>query len=409
MAEITIADIEGLLKTVFREPIVNQIVKDTMLLNQITAGTDDVDIGARTIKHPVVLTRNTKMGFRQTSQYMPQGGNAQTKHSTSEIRTLYAYTEFDGMAIRACLTKEGAFENLVQFELKNASESGRIEINRAAYGFGRGDLGLVDAIAGSTITIEGAGAALAGIAPNMNWFDEGMVLEAYDPTFATRRGSYTITAVNEAARQLTLDTVVGLVAGDYLFIDRNYNNEPMGLMGFADNGTLVSNLQGISEATFHRWNGYVDTAAALRAITELRLQNLLTVLERAGKDIIVCTTEAIRNKIAMILQQKFIAPKMMDIQGGFTALNYNGYPIYADLYCPYGQVFGFNPSFLKIHQLYPTKNNKFSAFIFDDLDGQLLHGDRNSDVFWAKGVMDYNITTKRRNAFGRIDALDATL
>ncbi|MGQ9846828.1 MAG: phage major capsid protein [Bacteroidales bacterium] len=409
MAEITLSDVEGLLKTVFREPIVNQIVKDTMLLNQITAGTNDVDIGARTIKHPVALTRNTKMGFRSTSQYMPDGGNTQVKYSTSEVKTLYAYIEFDGMAIRSCLTKEGAFENLIQFELKNASESGRIEINRALYGFGRGDLGVIASINSNNIVVRGAGSAYANIAPNMNWFDVGMVIEAYDSSFTTRRGSYTITGINENTRTLTLNNVTNLVAGDYLFVDRNYNNEPMGLLGIADNGTYVTNLQGISNASYPRWNGYVDTNTALRAITETALQNLITVLERAGKNIIIVTTEAIRNKIAMILQNKFVAPKMMDIEGGFTALNYNGYPIYADLYCPYGHIFGLNPTFLKIHQLYPTKNNKFSAFVFDDLDGQVLHGDRGSDIFWAKGVMDYNITTTRRNAFGRIDAIDATL
>ncbi|MDD4092177.1 MAG: phage major capsid protein [Smithellaceae bacterium] len=409
MGPIALTDIDGLLKDVLREPIVNQINKETMILNQIEAGVDDFDIAGETIKHPVMLTRNTKMGFRQTGAYMPSGGNAKVKQVTSNPVSLYAYVEFEGQAIRRTLNQEGAFEKLLQFELKNAAESCRMEINRASYGFGRGDLGILDgAPVGNVITVESD--TIAHIAPNMSWFEEGMELEAYDAaTLATRRGTYVIDTISPDTREITLVDSTGLQDGDYLFVNRNKGNEPMGFLGFADNGTYVPNLGGVSETDFHRWNGHVDTAVAVRAITEEMLQNMITKIERAGQGQLIMTTEAIRNKIARLIKSTMVQPQTLDLKGGFKALSYNGYPIWHDIYAPYGTILHGIMQYVKIHQAFPQKDKKFNAFMWDDLDGSILHGVRDTDVFWAKSVMDYNLTTKRRNAFGRIDMIDANL
>ena len=41
----------------------------------------------------------------------------------------------------------------------------------------------------------------------------------------------------------------------------------------------------------------------------------------------------------------------VEIEGGFTALSFNGIPVVADRFCPYGTMYLLNTDDFKIHQL----------------------------------------------------------
>ena len=253
--------------------------------------------------------------------------------------------------------------------------------------------------------------------PNINYFDEGQYIDIYLEPAGTLRGTFQITQIDTSINRIYFSTdpaAAGVVAGDVLYISGNRNAEPMGLLGIADDGTYVANLFGISNTLYHRWNGIVDDntgGGALRALTDTILQNMFTKIERTGGNLLAITTEDIRNKIARLIKgaaSTHIAMDVTELKGGFKAIVYNGVPVYGDLYAPNNNVFVINKDYIRIHQLYPT-NGKFSAISFDDLDNQLMHGTRGEDLYWVKAVADYEITCTRRNAFGRISDIDASL
>lgn len=411
---ITIADIPGMLKTKFTGPINDSVYKEVMLLNQISIDNSDVIRGSRDVKQAARLTRNNGVSFADTSASvtLPGSNSSKVEHIVSQVKALYGYLEFEGPTLRATLSDEGAFAKIMQSEMLNLTESMKIEMNRAAYLDGTGALATVNSATTTSVVLRDT---FASPLLNMEWFDEGMKVDIYDSTGVTDRGEFTISTIDRATGTLVMTAdaqAAGVVATDIVYLAGSKGNEPMGLLGMADDGTFVGTLFGISNSTYSRWNGQVDDntgGGALRAVTEEMLQDMITKIQRTGKKVLIITTEAIRNKIARLIKPAVVQAPTWDLKGGFMTINYNGIMVYADLFAPANHILVVEMSYLKGHVLYPTSGSPFNAISFTDFDNQVLHGTRGNDVYWAKAVADYELTCTRRNAFGRISDIDAAL
>ncbi len=415
---IQFSDLEGLLKTKYAKIVNDNVVKKVMLLNQIDASNLDVVKGSREIKHAVRLTRNNSVGFGQmgvstSPAILPTAKASQVKQAQSLVKSIYGNLELDGAIVRATMSDEGAFAKATQSEMAELVDSMRIELNRVAYGDGSGKLGVVSSVSGAPNNTVVLTNTFAEQLPNIEYFDEGQVLDFWDETGPTKVATLTIQSIDQANITLTMTTdpvVAGVTAGDTIYLANSRNIEPTGLLAMADDGAYVANLHGISNTSYHRWNGIVDEGTtALRALTETMLNDFIVKLERASDKLIFITTEAIRNKIARLIKSNgssFIQMKIEELKGGFKGISYNGYIIYADMYARNNTLFGFAPQFLKIHQL--EGNGKFNGIKFDDVGG-VLHQTKGEDSYYAKAVGDIEFTCVRRNAFGRISDIDASL
>jgi len=133
--------------------------------------------------------------------------------------------------------------------------------------------------------------------------------------------------------------------------------EPMGLRGivtdtdlddivfrdgtYADGGgtNYVDYLQGLAVGTYTWWKAHVDTHpsgryAAQRPLTRRLMQKMFDKVERSagkgyGPDLII-GTQALRAEYLVMMQdfQSFV--NTMELDGGWTALNYNGVPFMVD-------------------------------------------------------------------------------
>jgi hypothetical protein len=415
MATIAMTDIPYILKTKFTGRVVSSVYKNLMLLNQIKFSNADIDRGARTVNHSARLTRNNGTGFRSTSgarPTLPTASGSQGGQPTVEVKSLYGYCEFDGPAIRATLNDAGSFTRLVQDELIELSDSMSIEMNRAAYGWGAGQLGTVDTLVGAASNYVNLYDTYANPLPNIEYFDEGQYIDFFTSA-GVDHGEYKITQVDRANKRLYFSTdpvAGGVVQGDIAYIAGNRNAEPMGLMGFGDDGTYVANLHGVAN-TFSRWNGYVDdntTLAALRAFDETKLRQLIAWISRSGKkNILLTTSQNILTKIGTTVKSTMLQPAAEVLKGGFMAVAYMNVPIYDDVYHPEYHIFGANLDYLKGQQLFP--GGAFGAISFLDLDGTELHRVYGQDAYYVDAVADYELSTARRNAFGRYSDIDWTL
>jgi hypothetical protein len=297
----------------------------------------------------------------------------------------------------------------MQDELMELSDSLAIEINRAAYGWGSGQLGIVDTLAATPDNYINFYDTWANPLGTMEVFDEGQYLDFFTAAGADH-GEYKVTQVDRANKRLYFSTdpvAGGVVQGDICYMAGNRNAEPMGLLGFGDDGTYVANLHGVSN-TFSRWNGYVDDNTALsafRAFSETSLRKLIQWIRRSGENVLLTTHQDILTKIGTTIKSTMLQPAGDVLKGGFKAVTYDGVPIYDDVYHPQYHILGCNLDYLKGQQLFPTAG-QFAAVSFTDLDGKELHTVRAEDVYYSKAVVDYELSTQRRNAFGRYSDID---
>jgi len=427
MAAISLTDVSGLLKTAFVGPINSAISKKVWLLKQLQWTNKWRIKGSKTVQHPIQLVRSTSVGFRNaSSDGLPPVTHQETVQATTTLKILYAYTEFYGDTLRVTAEEPGAFASAFKTEIGSLIQSIRIETNRALYMAGTGVLGQVASLgngSGTNDRITVRTSASQSVPPNMRWFEKGMHIDIINPATGSSRitgtysegvkisvrnkTSYTIDVVDPSTGNSVDLSGVNVTAGDYIVVFGNYNKEPYGLDAICDDGTNVSSFLNISETTYDRWKAYVQDVS-WGQLTETHLQNLLDEIEDYDGQILLVCDKKVRNKIARLVKSTMVQPQTLDLKGGFKAISYGDYTIYADRYAPYGQLFGINLNHIIPHQLNASKDNIFKAFDFADIDGKVLHPTRNADIYYAKGSVYYNFTTNQRNAFGKISNIDPT-
>lgn len=431
---INSTDITEMLKTIYEPGINSAIPKTNMLINQLQP-TSEHRIDGVKVQHYVDLVLNQSVGFRRGSpdgltKFMPKTRPSQGKQIVSEIRSLYSYLKFSGDAIRN--TKVGdrsAYANIIGQEVKSLTTALRLQVNRAAYGDGTGEFGEV-VEAGPTDTITVRTSSTVANTPCGRWFERGMLLDIYDPTnfyagTASVRNTKPLTVIRKSVGPvyttlvlghfdgtvLTLNGTYGVTTGDKIVFWQNYYNEPYGLNAFIDNGSITTNFLGISELDFDRWNAFIVDSGAPAAFDENSLQELIdemSVNDEGGKTLLVCDTK-IKNCIARKVKGTMVQPATLELKGGFKAVSYSDKAIFADIYAPYGKIQGINFDDIVPHVLNKADDKLFDAFSFDDMAGGMLHPINDTDDYWVKGILNYNMTITRRNSFGAYKNIDPTL
>jgi hypothetical protein len=172
-----------------------------------------------------------------------------------------------------------------------------------------------------------------------------MQIAVYDTTLVTLRGRATITTATNTGDNvaLVLDTaVVGMVATDKIVActdnDTSANAVPNGLVNSLNRGGTFASICGITQATFARWDTTrliagtdVDPTPNESAIWQL----IALVAGRSGYDartkpgefLLMATPGVAKSLMESFLgQRRYDAANMMDIKGGFKAVNICGIP-----------------------------------------------------------------------------------
>jgi len=180
----------------------------------------------------------------------------------------------------------------------------------------------------------------------------------------------------------------GIGDGDFIFRKGSVGNEMMGLLGIVDSNaastTFKQTLQAIDRSVYPEWDAQVfENSGTARAITEDLLDQAIldTQSSQEGETSLMVTSPTQFRKIGQLLTPDRRYSPSMELDGGFTAINWAGVPIFWDRDCPrMGQfvnnaadtdmLFGLDESQMMIFQL--------ADWDFDDTDGNVLH--RRQDV-----------------------------
>lgn len=339
---VTMTSADKALKTLYLGAITEQLNTEVNpLLAKIKQST--ADVWGKEIRRVARYGINGGIGAGSETGDLPKAEGNHYEQFVCTLKNLYGTIEISDKAMRASANDAGAFVNLLNDEMDGLLKASAFNFGRMLYGDGSGVLAKVSAASvGNTISCDG-----------VKNFAVGMIVGVFtndgvDLGLGMRR----VTDVDRENNKITVDGKAfeadDVDAGCTIHMQGSVDNEITGLGAIFKS---TGNIYGLSRAT-HKWLvPYMKTDVG--SITETVIQKAIDYLdETAGSRVnfIVCSSGVKR------AFQKHLATykrnvDVMNLEGGYKALSYNGIPIVSDRFCPAGTMYLLNTDDFTLHQL----------------------------------------------------------
>ena len=339
---VTMTSADKALKTLYLGAITEQLNTEVNpLLAKIKQST--ADVWGKEIRRVARYGINGGIGAGSETGDLPKAEGNHYEQFVCTLKNLYGTIEISDKAMRASANDAGAFVNLLNDEMDGLLKASAFNFGRMLYGDGSGVLAKVSAASvGNTISCD-----------SVKNFAVGMIVGVFtndgvDLGLGMRR----VTDVDRENNKITVDGKAfetdDVDAGCTIHMQGSVDNEITGLGAIFKS---TGNIYGLSRAT-HKWLvPYMKTDVG--SITETVIQKAIDYLdETAGSRVnfIVCSSGVKR------AFQKHLATykrnvDVMNLEGGYKALSYNGIPIVSDRFCPAGTMYLLNTDDFTLHQL----------------------------------------------------------
>ena len=409
--------------------MVNQ-TNDNVVALKLFGEESDEEWQGNKITYPIVLERGQSFMAHGALGVFPDAQNETTVRTEVPVKWIRGRILFSKEAMEASRTSKGAWARSNQFLMQRMVANLTDERNRMINGTGTGILCLVNGAGANTTTLNVDGAG--GIAPSVagqgygtRYLQPNMIIGITDGTtlFCVRQIS-SITTETDSAGAVVLNSVVSAAdAPDNSYVvrcanfgvttstltrDSSYNNEPMGLDGIIDDGTLVSTFQALSRSTYPLWQSTVInvTTFSLSALQQLTD----TIHQVCGEPItdFLCHHSVRRAYLSAIdTTRQFVqaskGPGVFDLglepQGMQVA--YNGLPMHADKDSRLGSLKAVNRNHLSHYVL-------IKGGWAEDVGNVLRWTSTDQDAFEAIYRIADNMGTDRCNAHGQLTGMTQT-
>ncbi|MBR1983071.1 MAG: phage major capsid protein [Clostridia bacterium] len=361
---VNLSSADKALKTLYLDVVSEQLNNNVNpLLARFKQSTNDV-WGKEVIKlctHGI----NGGIGAGTEDGNLPTATGNNYERFVTTLKNLYGTIEISDKAIRASENNSGAFVNLLNAEMEGLIKASSFNFGRMLFGNGSGVLANIVSVDGNTVTVD-----------SVKNLIEGMVIDIREvggEEFSTGRR---ITSIDRDSKIVTFaGGTISANTNSVLSVQGSFMNEITGLGKILDEND--SFLYGLDKIQNGWLKPYVNNVNG--EITESKIQKALdTIEERSGSSVnfIVCSWGVRRALINLFAKNKRIVD-VMNLEGGFKALSYNGIPIVADRFCPEGTMYLLNTDDFTLHQL---------------CDWQWLTGDDGSILKQVPGKPVYTAT-----------------
>lgn len=340
---ITLSTAEKALKTVYLGVIGNQInMGANPLLTKIKQTTNNV-YGNEIVKSTSYgISGGVSAGGEEDA--LPKAVNKKYAQFRTTLKNLYGTLEITDKAIRCSQNSAGAFVNLLNEEMESLIKSSAFNLGRMLYGDGTGIL--------ATITGETEMTDTEFTVDNIKGFAVNQVVKLLNTTDTGYHPNYTeniiIKSIDRANKKI--DTSYSCLANikDLKLATLGFKKEITGLGAIFNTSNT---LYGLNRKTNTWLNPYIKSNVG--AISESAMQTAIDEInEASGEDIdfISCSSNVRRYyQDCMSTYKKNI--DVMDLQGGFKALSYNGIPVVNDRFVEDGTMYLLNTKDFEMCQL----------------------------------------------------------
>jgi hypothetical protein len=398
MAGTNLTYFDAALKIDYLPVVRSQLNNDKILTSKIARNERDV-VGKewRGVAH---YGRNSGIGSGSETGALPTAGYQAYANPYGSVKYIRGRIQVSGPVMEASKNDKGAIVRALASEIQGVTEDMKKEVNYQLFNDGTATRAVINGDPGTEVTL-----TLDGVGTRYLW--DGMHIDILDPAGAeTTSGlDLTITSV-DSATQATLSAAANADVADNDVITRAgaTNNttgasfvsyEMMGLKGIVDDGTYVTTLHNLSRSSYAWWKCSTfstdDNSGTNRDLTLTLMQSAVSAVEMNGGkvNLIVCD-HAIRDAYAGLVIADKRYPNTMKLDGGFTALEFNGIPIVPDADCQPNTMYFLDTDHLQIMQM--------ADWNWMDKDGAVLSRVAGYDAYEAVLYWYADLTTDKPRA-----------
>jgi hypothetical protein len=418
MALLTLSAGDALLKVRYIGPVREQLNNKTVLANRIDRDESTQTVDGKSFTVPVHYKRNNQAGSGRPDNGTLPGVDSQA--SVTAIvpnKYIYATIEVTGPTMAASRTNLGSFVRAIDDEVRGATRDMKKAFNRQLHSDG------VDWLASWTsaddtsgeVVDDGQGNAFVHLGFGATTCDllnisGGTVTKVGDSIVVTLGDEDTSTP---GWNVTWTGTVSGSADGDVLVPEDTTASgasaagySMMGIDGIISDSNpplLSTGLHGLAVATYPWWKAQVfGNSGTKRPLTLALMQNPLSqIAVRSDYDEsdvkFLLGNVFIRDKYEQLLIADKRHVNTLNLDGGFSGLDYSGKPFVVDTQCKRNTIYYVTPETMKIF-----RNQDFSWM---DLDGKIWHRRENKDSYFATLFHYGDLACLSRNGNGRLSDL----
>ena len=364
---VTMSSADKALKTLYLGAVTQQLNDEiNPLLAAIKQTTTDV--WGKEVRRVIKYGVNGGVGAGDEDGALPNSNGNNYQQIVSTLKNLYGTIEISDKAIRASQNDAGAFVNLLNDEMEGLVKAATLNFGRMLYGDGTGTLAVVTSQPNDhEIYVDSVKNIIPGMRVSFysksgqKIYDTAVVVAGVDQV----KKSFTISGARLGIDQIPETSLV--------VMQNSYGKEITGLGAiFGSSETLY----GLSRDENPWLKPYrIDDAGE---ISETMIQKAIDYLDDvhgSKVNFIVCSS-GVKRAFQKHLSSYKRNLDVMELNGGYKALSYNGIPIISDRFCPDGHMYLLNTSDFALHQLCDWK-------WLENEDGQVLRQNAGKPTYSA--------------------------
>ena len=371
---VTLQNAENALKSVYLGTVTELLnTRANPLLTKIEQSS--ADVYGKEIRTAAKFGINGGIGAGDEDGDLPEAHGNNYIQFVSTLKNLYGQIEISDKAIRASSDGRGTFTDLLNAELEGLLSASKFNLGRMLYGDGSGKL--------CTITGGGGRSYQCDTVRNII---EGMVVDIYNSE-ETKTDTVRISYVDRINESITFERLCTLSNGYTLYVQGSKDKEITGIGALFDTG---KDIYGLTRWQYPYLNPYTKDVGG--PIDEIVIQEAIDALENnAGStvDFISCSQDVKYSFIEYMSAFKRNID-VMELDGGFKTLSYNGLPIVYDRFVPKGTMYLLNTKSFKMHQLCDWR-------FLETENGKILRQNQGKPTYTATLVKYCDLICSRPN------------
>ena len=376
---ITLANADKALKTYYLDAVASQL--DAISPFYAAIDKHSTEVYGKEVKVAVVKPDNTRVVAGTEDGDLPAAGSNRYVNLTSTLKNIYGTIEISDKALRASQNSSGAFVDLLNAEMEGLISSAKVNFSRMLYGDGNGYVGTITKTSGSTLTVEPIGRVYEGMSVDIR--SGSGILEGGE--------DLTVASVDYANGTITLSsTPDDTLTGSSVYVHGAYGNEITGFRAIFGTGDIY----GLTRSSESLLNPVEFTLATLSESGIMENINYMEAFCNNRPNMILCSYKT-KSAIGALLTGAKMQLDTAVLNGGYSAILFDGIPVVADRYCPDDSIYLINTDDFVLAQLCDW------AWLEDE-DGKILKQVPGKAAYSATLVKYAELICKRPCAQGVI-------
>lgn len=357
---VTLQTAENALKSVYLGTISDIMnTKINPLLSKIEQ--TETDVWGKEIHTACKVGINGGFGAGAEDGPLPLASSNNYIQFVSTLKNLYGKIEISDKAIRAGSDERGSFTDILNAEIEGLISASKFNLGRMLYGDGTGRLSKAVYAGGGTYSVD-----------NVKYFVPGMLVDVEVNNTILHAG-YKIEMVNYETGIIKITGLSENYDNMYLYVQGSKNNEITGIGAlFGTSEYLYGNKRSAITSilpTTKAHNGPID---------EILIQEVIDKVENNANATVDFIGVSADVKYAY---QEYMAQykrniDVMNLEGGFKSLSFNGIPLVYDRFIENGSMYILDTSKFKLHRLCDWR-------FLENVNGKILHQSEGKPVYTA--------------------------